>query len=445
MKALVRSLAIILMTLSMSQLGCKKGSNSDETLSPEPKAQVPEVKMAKYTYTIGTELTATNRNSFQGKSLVDKDILYMVGTYGTDRALLMIGYKADTSIVMAKKFTFPRSTSFVDNVISDGAGGFIIAGRYDRGYLFVARLNAAGVLQWSKTVTDTKNSIYTAGTDMYVVPGISEVKDGKFAIFYNEDILLFDTGGTVMWRVGTHKTYRGVLTGDGVLAFGQRSGDNRLTIKKLDMQGKLLWSRAAANAPNANMAFGKPLVLADRTILLSYLHKSLITAESNYGLLNITEDGSIRSDKLYLAAPIQPDRDNRPAEMHRKSDGKIWFHFPGRRYLMAGQSEALEVGFNLNENGTVDESGFFQGKSTSFGFANNKVISINESEVTVGSLAGTCASPGNKVNVQDAFLKFGAMNIFIEVSSVETFSVNDYPFEITDAGIATISVRDRCR
>lgn len=443
MKTISKMVAVALI-VALAAIGCKKSASEPEGGTSGSGKITPQVKMAEYTYTIGTELTASNRNSFQGKKLATKDMLYMIGNYGTANSMLMLGFKPDTSIAFTKKLVFPRPSSFVDNIVSDGSGGFIIAGRYDRGYPFVARLNASGAVLWSKTITDTKNSIYSSGTDMFVIPGLSEVNNGKFAIFFTADIILFDTDGKVMWRAGTNRTSRGVVTSDGVIAFGQKSGDTRFTIKKLDMSGKLLWSKAAEKAPNSAMAFGNPIVLADQSILLSYVHKSTINAASNYGLFNITPDGNIKSNKLYLAAPIQPDRDNRPSELHRKSDGKIWFHFPGRKYLSGGQSDPLEVGFNLNEDGTVDGSGFFQGENSSFGFENNKVISFNDTRVTVGSLTASCASNGNKVNIQDAFLDFGVMKTFIEPLTAETYTVADYPFEVSDAGTAVITVLKRC-
>lgn len=434
--------AMILLVCCIS--ACKKNTTDPGETPTNPGNPTLKVKMAEYNFTIGTTLTFSNQGSFRGVNLVDKDVLYRLGGVGTN-SLLMVGFKPDTSIVFAKKFNFPQSPPNVDNMISDGNGGFIISGRYNQGYPFLARINSSGAFVWSKKITDTKNSIYSSGTDMFVLPGLSEVKNQRFALFFNDDIILLDLDGVVRWRAGTNRTYRGVLTDEGLIAFGQRSGDTRFTIKKLDMNGKLLWSKSAENGANAAMAFGKPLVLSDKSILLSYVHKSTINAVSNYGLFNISPDGNIKSNKLYLAAPIQPDRDNRPAELHRKSDNKIWFHFPGRKYLSAGQSEPLEVGFNLNEDGTVDESGFFQGENSSFGFANNKVISIHEGRVLDGSLSSSCSSTGNKVNLQEAFLSFGEMKTFTEQLSTETFTTADYPFTIEDAGAIKINVIKRCQ
>jgi hypothetical protein len=374
-------------------MGCKKSIPDPE--DPSGGTGGAKHKMVKYNYSVGTILNNSSSVEFNGKKFMQKDVLYMIGGYGADNSLLMMGYETDTSIVFAKKLNFPQNIPHIDNMISDGSGGFIIAGRYERGYPFVARISTAGELLWSKKITDTKNRIYSTGTDMYVIPGLSEVKNQRFALFFNSDIILFDTDGEVKWRVKTTRAYRGVIMEDGIIAFGQRSGDTRFTIRKLDMDGKLLWSKHAEKAPNSAMAFGSPLVLRDNSILLSYVHKSTIDASANYGLFNITPDGHIKSNKLYLAAPIHPSYTNRPAELHRKSDDKIWFHFPGRKYVGAGVADPLEVGFNLNEDGTVDKSGFFQGINSSFGFANNKVLSIHQGNVTDGSLSASCSSTGN--------------------------------------------------
>ena len=415
---------------------CKKNSNNNEQEEAD-KAN----KSSFYKYSVSFPDQYRHASYFVGPKVVSKDVLFMFGggpgNINNDYHLLS-GFKSDSTFLFIKKIEL-ESGAIID-MVPDGNGGIVVYGNrkpsFYQHYPFVARFNANGELLWSKSFMDTQYDLQNVSQGVFYERSLSQVVANKLALFGGSSTLLLDLDGNLIWRAVTNG-YAGYLDDSGVTIFSEKSGNKAFVIKKLSYTGNLLWAKSASGETNAAMAFGRPLMLNNNTVLLPYIHKTVITRNPSYGMLNLSKDGTIISNKQYSPAAMNISVETRPYEIYRKADGKIWMHVASVRYEGVGNYSPYEGGFYLNEDGTVDVSGFYYGESSSFALSNNQVIGFGRDGRTIntGYIGSACAKknvPNVGVAISNSGLNFGSFISFNESVILAPVTVSNFQITVSN-------------
>ena len=433
MNKLISLLGILMVTLSLS---CKKGNTATEQEEAE-KAK----KNSFYTYSVSFPNQYRFVNYFDGPKAFSNNILFMSGSGPGDNGNaygLLSAFKSDSTFLFVKKIEL-ESGEIID-MVADGSGGIVVYGNrrpnFYEHYPFVARFNASGELLWSKSFFDTQYTLQNVSQGIFYERALSNIVNNQVALFAGSSTLLLDLNGNLKWRAVTNG-YAGYLDDSGITIFSERTGNKAFVIKKLDYSGKLLWAKSASAETNAAMSFSDPLILQNHTILLPYIHKTIATRIPSYGMLNLSKDGTIISNKQYNPAQMNINVETRPYELQRKADGKIWMHVASVKYEGAGDYTPYEGGFYLNEDGTTDVSGFYYGDSQSFPLDGNQVIGFGRdgTSIRTGNAASLCArknaqNPG--VAILNSGLNFGNFTNFNESVIIAPVTVANFSITVSN-------------
>lgn len=330
-----------------------------------------------------------------GCSLMDNGMVYWFGNY-----VSAIGN--DSVLQFAHLYTASGNRHITyDGVVTDGQGGIYAAARVDY-YAVLAKFDGSGNVVWSKEFGKINNPVYNGGAYEHNTPNISNIHNGRFVHSSGAIVSLVTTDGQLLWqrKVSSGGASQAILFDSGILVLGKREGTNVLTIKKLDWQGNLLWSKEAGEGANSDFAFGEPFSVNSTQALLSYVRLENPSGAKTRGIWKIDGEGNILFNKTYQGlndVPAHASHYIRPIAVTRAGNGKIWAHVPGYIYTVQGQYEPWEYGMYINaeanpETPLAGKIFYTKGLAyNSFVSDQSRVLAFVEGRLLAGSLNAPCA------------------------------------------------------
>lgn len=185
--------------------------------------------------------------------------IYAAGAYrsGNYNALL---FKLDASGSPVWSYTYGGTQlEMAHSLCENYTGGFIIAGEYNSftsSYHYIASVNSAGILEWSKNGTTLYSRIYCIRKDPDGVNFIAAGEESVTGSNYNMMLAKFDPLGNIIWKTffgGTaYDTGKSVIPlPDGYIITGETAsfgGGSQFYVVRTDLNGALLWQRSYGGA-----------------------------------------------------------------------------------------------------------------------------------------------------------------------------------------------------
>lgn len=330
-----------------------------------------------------------------GYSLMDNGTVYWFGDY-------VSAINSESALQFAYRYTASGNRLITyDGVVADGQGSIYVAARVDY-YAVLAKFDRSGSIVWSKEFGKANNPVYNGGSYEHNTPNISNIHNGRFVHSSGAVVSLVTTDGDLLWqrKASSGGASQAILFDSGILVFGKREGTNVLTIKKLDWQGNLLWSKEAGEGTNSDFAFGEPFSVNSAQAMLPYVRFENPSGAKARGVWKIDGEGNILFNKTYQGpndVPAHASHYLRPIAIGNTGNGKIWAHVPGYIYTAQGQYEPWEYGIYIDAEANPETplaGKFFYTKGLAYNsFVSNqsKVLAFVEGRLLAGSLNAPCA------------------------------------------------------